>query len=250
MKLEFTSVTDILYTINYDDNTIMGLTAADVVRYAYITAPVTQKDGTMIDQQWKYTYINNKLRAKDLVGTTLNQIFLQLPTAPWIFWPPADGNVKNAVDNIDPNKNHLVSAEMQTFKSWFCSQDFKQQLLDLLFANSEFMDIWGQPQRKRFDAVTRVSADWTRTPPRLTNYSWHLDCRSQVAFGMIYFIPGDDPRQSTYFDTVPNTPHQRVPTGLGRGWLVINHHRARHCAVNDTDQYRYCLKFTLNLHIL
>jgi hypothetical protein len=202
MNLEFTSVTDILYTIDYDDKTI------------------------------------------------LDQIFLQLPTAPWLFWPPADGNAKNAIDIIDYKDNSLLSTEMQTFESWVYSQDFKQQILDLLFANPEFMNIWGQPQRELFDAVTRVSAGWVRTPPNCANYSWHIDCRSQVAFGMIYFIPGDDPRQSTYFDTVPNTPHQRVPTGLGRGWFVINHHRARHCAMNDTDQYRHCLKFTLNLNIL
>lgn len=50
----------------------VGLTsAADVVRYAYSTAKVTQKDGSVIGQQWKYTYVNNKLRAKDLVSTTV-----------------------------------------------------------------------------------------------------------------------------------------------------------------------------------
>ena len=202
MNLEFTSVTDILYTIDCDDKTI------------------------------------------------LNQIFLQLPTAPWLFCPPADGNPKNAVDIIDYNDNSLLSAEMQTFESWIHSQDFKQQILNLLFANSEFMHQWGQPRRDLFDRLTVLRAGWVRTPPDFANYSWHLDNRSQVAFGMIYFIQGDDPGQSTYFDTVPNTPHQRIPTGLGQGWFVINHQRALHCAMNDTDQYRHCLKFTLNLNVL
>jgi hypothetical protein len=50
----------------------MGLAAAaDTVRYAYSTAKVTQKDGSVISQQWKFTYVNNKLRAKDLVNTTV-----------------------------------------------------------------------------------------------------------------------------------------------------------------------------------
>jgi len=48
----------------------MGLAAANTVRYAYITAMVKQPNGTVINQQWKYTYINNKLRAKDLISAT------------------------------------------------------------------------------------------------------------------------------------------------------------------------------------
>ena len=210
MKLEFTSVTDILYSINCDEKPI------------------------------------------------LDQIFLQLPTAPWLSCAPADGNTKNAVDIIDYNNNALLSTEMQTFESWCYSRDFKQQILNLLFANSEFMNEWGQPRRELFDKLTRVSAGWVRTPPNYNACSWHIDNRSQVAFGMIYFIQGDDPRQSTYFDTElkkivhfetdPFTPYQRIPTGVGRGWFVINHGRARHYAFNDTDQYRHCLKFSLNLN--
>lgn len=45
--------------------------AADTFRYAYSTAKVTQQDGSVIGQQWKFTYVNNKLTAKDLISTTV-----------------------------------------------------------------------------------------------------------------------------------------------------------------------------------
>jgi len=39
--------------------------AMSATRYSYITKKVKQRDGTVLIQQWKLTYINNRLRAKD-----------------------------------------------------------------------------------------------------------------------------------------------------------------------------------------
>jgi len=50
----------------------MGIaSAADIVRYNYITKTVKQKDGSVAIQQWKYTYINNKLKAKDMIDQVI-----------------------------------------------------------------------------------------------------------------------------------------------------------------------------------
>ena len=75
---------------------------------------------------------------------------------------------------------------------------------------------------------------------------------------MIYIIPDDDPKQSTYFTysdheinslnvlKVKNEQLRRIPTGFGRGWLVLNNDQAYHKALNNTDLNRYCLKISLN----
>jgi len=44
---------------------VSGVSAADVYRYSHVTKNAKQKDGTVLIQEWKFTYINNKLRAKD-----------------------------------------------------------------------------------------------------------------------------------------------------------------------------------------
>jgi len=151
---------------------------------------------------------------------------------------------------VDSVPAHTVSnTELKSWCSSFASGSFKNLLLDQLFANPTFHMAWGQPERRYFDNITSMEVNLVRTPANFINHPWHIDNRSQVAFGMIYLIDGDDFCQSTYFDTVPNQDRQRIPTGMGQGWFVVNHERARHRGNNATDHPRYCLKFSLDLNV-
>ena len=84
----------------------MGLAAAaDVVRYAYITALVKQSNGTVINQQWKYTYINNKLRAKIMVSATVvgGSPIVVLPMPPVVPKPVFDARFNAATYYNNPS---------------------------------------------------------------------------------------------------------------------------------------------------
>ena len=158
-----------------------------------------------------------------------------------------NSNFGLAVDSV-PARG-VGNAELKSWCDSFESTSFKNILLDQLFANSSFHMTWGQPERRYFDNITTMTVNLVCTPANFINHPWHTDNRSQVAFGMIYLIDGDDFCQSTYFDTVSNQDRQRIPTGMGQGWFVVNHERARHRGNNATDHPRYCLKFSLDLNV-
>lgn len=45
--------------------------AEPVIRYAYVTRTATLADGSVVSQRWQYTYVDEKLTAKEIVSTTV-----------------------------------------------------------------------------------------------------------------------------------------------------------------------------------
>lgn len=188
----------------------------------------------------------------------------------WELEPPANGNIDTAVYN---SKKSVESQRVKKFREWFLTTEFKTQLVDLLFTNHVFTNKFpalGQSwdpslyahltemYPKLVRQRTVIASHWIMTPPNFVTHKLHLDAHTPYAFGMIYIIPDDDPKQSTYFTysdheinslnvlKVKNEQLRRIPTGFGRGWLVLNNDQAYHKALNNTDLNRYCLKISLD----
>jgi hypothetical protein len=172
----------------------------------------------------------------------------ELQQLDWCHEPTIGDQDQYAVKCLSP---HVVWQDnaLRKFQQHFVAPEFKQQLLDVLFINQEFLTSWGMPDRDCVDAVTTLGVNWVATPARYQHHPWHLDSRSQVAFGMIYFTEQDNPLNSTWFDTGQHGHLLRMPSAPGQGWMVINTHQARHCGMNDTDHVRYSLKFSLDLAV-
>ena len=49
-------------------------TAADSYRYSFATKKKTLADGSVVEQRWKYTFINGKLRAKDKISESVQAV--------------------------------------------------------------------------------------------------------------------------------------------------------------------------------
>jgi hypothetical protein len=144
---------------------------------------------------------------------------------------------------------HLTNSNspvLKTCSDYLISNDFKETLLDVAFDNQKFLYQWCHPDRKKFSQVVRTYAKFVKDLP---NYytDLHCDSKHQILFGMIYFIDGNDPKQTTIFytDNNKNNPYP-VPTGMGCGWLLLNHNNAWHEGGNQSNQDRYCLQFGLN----
>jgi hypothetical protein len=179
--------------------------------------------------------------------------------------PPASwGHMHQELENLDWQQEPTIGSQDQfaiQTRASRCAADntalhqfhqhfgdeFKQQVLTVLFANRSFMMDWGMPEREYFDCITQLSCNWIATPARYCNHPWHIDNRSQVAFGMIYFTKQHNPLHSTWFDTGHGGHLLRAPSAPGQGWMVVNTDQARHCGMNDTDEVRYSFKFSLDL---
>jgi hypothetical protein len=172
----------------------------------------------------------------------------ELQQLSWHHEPTIGEQGQYAVSCLAP---HVIwqDCALRQFQEHFTAPTFKQQLLDVLFTNQEFLMAWAMPDREYVDAVTKLAVNWIATPARYNHHPWHTDCRNQMAFGMIYFTEQDNPLHSTWFDTGQHGHLLRMPSAPGQGWMVINTDQARHCGMNDTDHVRYSLKFSLDLAV-
>ena len=146
--------------------------------------------------------------------------------------------------------------DLLTCKDQFHNEKFKNQICSLLATNDIFNTCYpGWPLAKLLEA-TKLSADWICLPPFYTNKMIHIDRTSgddtTLAHGLIYFFLDDDPNRSIWF--VPwGQSHsgslesilRPVPSGLGRGWMVVWTENSWHQARNDTNHPKYTLKFSL-----
>lgn len=171
----------------------------------------------------------------------------ELADLDWKHEPVIGGQDQFAVQCRAPQCAPYTTA-LHSFGQHF-NADFKRQLLSVLFANQEFLMNWGMPELEYFDQLTQLTASWVCTPANYVNHPWHIDNRSQVAFGMVYFTEQDNVLHSTWFDTGQYGHLLRVPSAPGQGWMVVNTDQARHCGMNATDRVRYSFKFNLELRV-
>jgi hypothetical protein len=125
---------------------------------------------------------------------------------------------------------------------------FKKELIAALYSDPFFPGYWGVTPEK-MDQITHLYALYTWDCP---GYSIriHTDDRMHVAQGMIYFINGDDPKQSTYaYTSKEGADPLRVPTGYGCGFVNANLNDSWHTGQNSSNQDRYSLMIGLRLNL-
>lgn len=144
---------------------------------------------------------------------------------------------------------HLINSTRPAPKKcleYFWSQDWKNQLLDIAFANEKFGYLWNQPNRAKFDSVTRPYAKFVKDSPGYYT-DFHCDSRHQIIFGMIYLISESNLNQTTiFYDDKYKLNPKSIPVGMGLGWLLVNNNDAWHEGGNLSNQDRYCLQYGLN----
>lgn len=125
--------------------------------------------------------------------------------------------------------------------------DFKRSILDTLWATN-FPAFWGV-DADRMDRMTFIYGILTKDCP---GYSIriHTDDRMHVLQGMIYFINGDDPKQSTVtYTTKEGANPYRIPTGNGIGYFAGNTNDSWHTGQNASTLDRYSIIFGIRLNI-
>ena len=124
---------------------------------------------------------------------------------------------------------------------------FKRDIIDLLWTTG-FPSLWGV-DANRMDAMTYMYGIFTKDCPGYFIRP-HTDDRMHVLQGMIYFIDGDDPAQSTtIYSTKEGNNPLRIPTGSGVGYFAANTNNSWHSGQNSSTQDRYSMVFGIRLNI-
>ena len=126
--------------------------------------------------------------------------------------------------------------------------EFKSLLLTELYKNQSFGAIWGVSP-ERMAKMTFIYGIFTKDLPTY-NIRIHTDDRMHVVQGMIYFIPTDDPDQSTtFYTTFEGDNPMRIPTGPAAGYVAANTNNSWHTGKNSSDKDRYSLIFGIRLNL-
>ena len=175
-----------------------------------------------------------------------NDVILQaLQKEIWL--PDQAGYAQNSFQTryrlINPVDPQLIAIQASIDHS-----DFKNQIISTLYQESLFPGYWGLNQERMMDR-TFIYGIYTLDKP---GYSIriHTDDRLHIAQGMIYFIPTDDPDQSTTFYTsFEGDNPMRIPTGPGLGYVAANTNNSWHTGKNSSNEDRYSLIFGIRLKL-
>ena len=125
---------------------------------------------------------------------------------------------------------------------------FKHHIIDQLYQYPGFAAMWGVDPAK-MDQQTFIYGVFTKDLPGYFIRP-HTDDRMHVVQGMIYFIPIDDPDQSTtFYTTFGGDNPMRIPTGPGAGYVAANTNNGWHAGKNASTQDRYSLIFGIRLNL-
>jgi hypothetical protein len=142
-----------------------------------------------------------------------------------------------------------VGTNIQLCLEFFRSDTIKQLIIDTLYADNKFVNAWKMTSAEQMFKSTDAFANLFLDKPGFKT-DMHLDARSIVATGMCYFIEQDDADQSTFFYTFSEKNSAlRIPTGMGKGWMIANMHSTWHRGHNISDQNRYSILYGLQLKI-
>ena len=138
---------------------------------------------------------------------------------------------------------------MQILRESLTSLEWKRQVCSWATSTPMWQTHWGTAMPARLLARVSTYADFVRLPAQYREHPWHCDTKNLVVHGILY-LEGHRwaYNRGTWFRTWPSDPTEfKVPSVPGTGWLLINHDRAFHRALNHSDQPRHCLKFGLSL---
>ena len=173
-----------------------------------------------------------------------DQIVTELAQEDW--QPDEAGYAQNSF----PTRYRLRTVTQPTLKQieqYVEHGSFKRDIIDLLWTTN-FPALWGV-DADRMDRMTFIYGIFTKDCP---GYSIrpHTDDRMHVLQGMIYFIPTDDPDQSTtFYTTFEGDNPMRIPTGPGAGYIAANTNNSWHTGKNSSIKDRYSLIFGIRLNL-
>jgi hypothetical protein len=173
-----------------------------------------------------------------------DQIISELAQEDW--QPDEAGYAQNSF----PTRYRLRTVTQPTLKQieqYVEHGSLKRDIIDLLWTTG-FPAVWGVTA-DRMDAMTFIYGIFTKDCP---GYSIrpHTDDRMHVLQGMIYFIAGDDPAQSTMtYTSFEGDNPLRIPTGSGVGYFAANTNYSWHSGQNSSTQDRYSMVFGIRLDV-
>ena len=179
------------------------------------------------------------------LSTSNDVILKELQQEPWI---PDEAGYNQSSFPTRFRVRSVQSLILQELEQYVEHGEFKSLILTELYKNNTFGAIWGVSP-ERMDAMTFIYGLFTKDLPGY-NIRIHTDDRMHVVQGMIYFIPTDDPDQSTIFYTSleGNNP-MRISTGPGAGYFAANTNNGWHTGKNASTQDRYSLIFGIRLNL-
>jgi hypothetical protein len=149
------------------------------------------------------------------------------------------------------NRRRFITNPQPNSQLASITQAIKQQqhlLLEYMWNNSLMKNqVWAGTSLEQLKQNTRAFCEVLRDLPGLTT-SIHVDHRSCVTAGMLFFNPTDDAEQSTSFYTSEQgQAPMRMSSKIGNGWYTANWHKSWHEGGNTSENVRYAMKFGLHL---
>ena len=194
----------------------------------------------------------NFQKQRDLLYTfkldLINSIDVILKELQQELWSPDEAGYNQSSFPTRFRVRQVRSPVLREIEKYVEHGEFKSLLLTELYKSQSFGAIWGVGP-ERIDKMTFIYGIFTKDLPGY-NIRIHTDDRMHVVQGMIYFIPTDDPDQSTIFYTSleGNNP-MRISTGPGAGYFAANTNNGWHTGKNASTQDRYSLIFGIRLNL-
>ena len=176
---------------------------------------------------------------------THEEIIEELKNENWL--PDEAGYGQNSFPTRFRDKQ-VQGTKLLEIEKWIEHGDFKSKIIDQLYSEKMFPAYWGVSPEHMM-SITHMYGGFTKDCP---GYSIriHTDDRMHVVQGMIYFINGDDPGQSTTAYSNKNGDNPlRIPTGHGIGYFAANTNDSWHTGQNSSEQDRYSLIFGIRLNL-
>jgi hypothetical protein len=126
------------------------------------------------------------------------------------------------------------------------TDEFRKSMIRILYQNDLFKRIWAMPPELLFKRTTSWGY-WVKDEQK-TTVELHLDNRTIVCSGMIYFVNTHNEDITTRFYTDPNRSNEvSVKTGWQTGWIAPNTHDSWHEGGNRSVTDRYALLLGLSI---
>ena len=194
----------------------------------------------------------NFQKQRDLLYTfkldLINSIDVILKELQQELWSPDEAGYNQSSFPTRFRVRQVRSPVLREIEKYVEHGEFKSFLLTELYKSQSFGAIWGVGP-ERMDKMTFIYGIFTKDLPTY-NIRIHTDDRMHVVQGMIYFIPTDDPDQSTTFYTsFEGDNPMRIPTGSGAGYFAANTNNSWHTGKNSSTEDRYSLIFGIRLNL-
>jgi hypothetical protein len=162
-------------------------------------------------------------------------------------WSPDEAGYSQSSFATRYRLRSVTQPTLKQIEAYVEHGDFKHQIIDTLWT-TDFPGHWGV-DANRMDLMTFIYGLFTKDLPGY-RIPVHIDDRMHVIQGMIYFVDGDDPNQSTtVYSTKDKDNPYRIPTGNGMGYFAANTNDSWHAGHNASDRVRYSMVFGIRLDL-